>query len=836
MPKSNGVAYLKEKQVPAVVNRALEVVFEYEPSNVRSFLAAYFACPDQTSNPPDKIAADKRNPVRYAHRVGIHSAIDTAVQEVLELKPASVELALSEHFSRDFHRIKARQPPKNKKAASRRWRYKKPARRPEDSVNGAKDEALESAWYDSVATKEPAATDTIDVVLDIITQSPVPLATCAGDVTAEWVAQILRDAGEEIGKIAVAPTPADAAAGVPASPASRKVISKNPSFSFSPHRRNSMPGGGLAHEELFYRRPSSFSPQGLQALTRKFTGSPLRGGAVSPPAGLIAYPSVNLEVEPLAEQGAQSTTLSISMEINPKNGGAKVTRSFILKLCGSDEGWSGSATVAAREMGFYKDVAPILMKSSFLVPKLYWAGCSSAWGNLLLEDVSVGNTRGSTCDDWELILGAVGALHSIFYKLDPHKVPRWRPNYSLSDDLLVESGGKHAVWHFGPFAGAPSWQGPMTKESIGVYRIGLMRLIRWGKLDAACLPAFDKLFDELPNLCAKVSRTKTVCRGDCHLWNAFIRGEKQVIFYDFAEWSDTHPAGEVAYSWYSTWLADKPPREPAEVIDTYYKAVETDAPFSKEQFTYDFRVAAVFTIRLHLEYIMEQWMDLWDVEDPADISQDADFTRFFKEVANPHLPEHLKLLAVAGEPLYLTQMAAAGHWWSFGTQAAAVASLKSNAFGDLPPDEDIPLAQGRWVGAVVIEATTLSSFYASGDLMWYEAIDPLFASSFSLSSSSFCSATDERQEATQRQLEWTPCSNDFSRKLTLAEWEITDVQRAGRRRGSCEHKVFKPVPCSVWGLLRHQIGEPADGDVWDRPLTFYEDLHKVCAMPLVFNS
>eukprot|EP00754_Rhynchopus_humris_P001805 Rhum_TRINITY_DN11032_c0_g3::Rhum_TRINITY_DN11032_c0_g3_i1::g.42041::m.42041 len=339
--------------------------------------------------------------------------------------------------------------------------------------------------------------------------------------------------------------------------------------------------------------------------------------------------SVNFQ--PVGDQGAQSTCYQITLDIEkqPKEGDGRVVHQkkyFVLKLCGPEAGWSGDAQVAAREISFYTDVAPYL-RDVISLPKLYWCACQGAWGNLLLEDVTANGeieARSSTIDDWALVYSALAKMHAFFLspKASNRHLPKWFPNYPLKPDILTESGIvkiRHAVWLFGPFAGAPSWQGPLTRSRIRTYREGLSRLVRLEHLDAASLAQFDTLFRELPRYCSMVSGLRTVCRGDCHLWNAFVRAGDELVFYDFAEWCTCHPVADVAYAWYSTFLSDRDPVELDLVLPHYLNEFQKGAGcvVVEHQFMFDFRTAAVFAIVLNLQYIIRQWRELFLADEPT---------------------------------------------------------------------------------------------------------------------------------------------------------------------------------------------------------------------------
>eukprot|EP01059_Diplonema_ambulator_P025145 TRINITY_DN42136_c0_g1_i1.p1 TRINITY_DN42136_c0_g1~~TRINITY_DN42136_c0_g1_i1.p1 ORF type:complete len:720 (+),score=135.81 TRINITY_DN42136_c0_g1_i1:35-2161(+) len=557
--------YLTAHAVPRHLDAATATLLLHRPPNIRTFLSAYFetlASGSTPATPPCPTPPTETNE-QYINRIGLRGVIDRCIKSLLTAQPADPLRHLADHFSQDYWALKGGKVPECMVVVSRRVK----------DAEGWVDTTFDAAKCDRYADD--------DVIIEVVAREDVPVVTGPEGVTVEWVSKMLLQAGVRKSEITEVKVVDEQEFGSPLRASAAVAFEGYPV--------------GVAG----FRRASSFSPA-------------KRSGSLLPSSPL----KMDIDVFAIDDQGAQSTVYTIAAHTTRPH----VPQKLILKLCKRSD-WCDDAAVAAREMWFYKEISPFL-KNRIKVPRMYWGGCCNGVGNVILEDITASHdVRSTEISDWEMVYRTLADLHKIFFNMPAAVMPMWWPNYPLDPDILTENGLPHAVWIFGPFAGSPYWKGPITYSVVDRLRTGVERLARYGVLGEEYVSGYDELFANLPGYVEKLSGVRTVCRGDCHLWNSFVR-EGEVVFYDFAEWSVGHPAGEIAYAWYSSWLKDQAPIDYMEILEVYYERVEGEAPFSFDQLVYDFRVAAVFVIILHLRYVFDQWEGLWEIVNPVSFARE----------------------------------------------------------------------------------------------------------------------------------------------------------------------------------------------------------------------
>ena len=898
----------------------------------------------------------------YIERTGLRGLVDTAARLVIEEKPATdaaVRALLRDHFQLNYYTIRETfDPPIGKLVAS--TRYLDPETKRWSDVSflhlGLDSDCLASLAKEKTAKTKEFLKGTLqkrgqlakeNVVIDVLPHKPLLPVKTAEEITVEWVESALRQSGY---------------ANVRVKPKRFSVVETNasPGKTGSPRaasRTSSLMGGSPARyrsslDIAFHRRTNSFMYPTVNqvlggrpssgSLSQKSEGSPegspsARQGSVptaaqgprlpslqqemlsllgSPILSTPGTPESNLNVtlnfHPIGDQGAQSTCYQITLEADEEHKTDKTRdgkeekdatevkkRYFILKVCGSNIGWSGDAAVAAREMAFYKDVVPLLA-GVINVPRMYWCGCASDWGNLLMEDVTSNGTeatRSSDITDWELVYTALAKMHAVFMKLPAEAMPRWFPNYELEPDILTLAGCRvpHAVWLFGPFAGAPSWQGPLTHERIGTYREGLTRLVRWGMVDPMALRYFDQLFENLPKYCEQVSTMRTVCRGDCHLWNAFIRNE-ELVFYDFAEWCTCHPVADVAYAWYSTWLADKEPLPTDTVLPHYISEFEQTLGVTVDegQFMFDFQVATIFAIVLNLQYITPQWRELWLTEEPTVedlVAKAVDITDSFavftitdfeskygvdmsptpsaspggstdndsEEVSSP-ARRRLQRRATE-QDLYKVLVS------TKGPQKVSFVETESRYFYKFGSIQETTLSSVRYGGIGILMPPNTGGNASQANTATMCEVIIVLAEDVPTVFPPQCEAFENPPSPTSSNGHNTtiPQMPQISKVLTIfspLHWERREVDgsvttfsegvETGLNEATLQRRdavtiegveydltddTLRSVPCSVLDSFEANYVKPGvempDADVLERPLRFYTDLVNVCALPIL---
>ena len=614
--------YLTRKSIPQQLDSAIRILFSIKPSNVRSYLAAHFSLPEPSREGLVEVCEDMTS---YCGQTAVHRIIDDALGYLCKQQPDNPRKALVEYLMIETHTLRGDKVPKNMRLISKRVRYS----------------STDRQYVDITDCNEMPEKQPYKQIIEVIPSEVLKTVSTEVDVTQEWLQRALSNGGHQAvlklnsisSQIAPSLSPVRhsvISVGSPYSPLPRRVSSFSPFTSPSAtHSIEIRPVGNQGAQSIVLlisvqlcssSKNKTESPPGehtsdttnsTTAIDTAQVKSETDEPTETPDAGSDqAMPVSKTDLEPTNETTKNAIDPLTKQSENEK------TVELILKVCGEGTGWSGDIDVAIRELWFYRDVTPHL-NDVVRIPQLYWGGCGQGYGNLLLENVGelVGN-RPSNTDDWEIITSTLAALHSKFLTGQKLGGITWSPNYKKPSCPTTRA----CLDLFGPFAGADHWLGPvMDENSIKKYRQGLARLVRWGAMSPSDIQLFDGMILNVDHMISSVSNIKTILRGDCSAWNAFITPTGEAIFYDFAEWSVGNPCGDLAYAWYSARSDDKTPADVTTLLSYYENCLQQKGVnyYHGDELKKDFSIAAIVVILYHLKSRIEQWESAYWDEDPS---------------------------------------------------------------------------------------------------------------------------------------------------------------------------------------------------------------------------